>query len=187
MFDSSEQILGGLFQTSYIFQIPTSILGGLSLMLYGPDEPNILFSLIPIIVYSNVQTDKSSILTDNKGKAGIYMWIHNESGKRYVGSAVDLEKRMSCYFSSAYLERFKSMYICNALRLHGYSAFSLSILVYVDISPNLSKDDVRKLILNHEQYYLDLIFSLDESNTYNILMVAGSPLGYKHTEETKQK
>jgi len=43
--------------------------------------------------YSNSDTDKFLILTDNKGKAGIYLWKHNESGKIYIGSAADLFKR----------------------------------------------------------------------------------------------
>ena len=149
---------------------------------------DVLFSVfVPVMIYHNPDRDKSRILSDLKGKTGIYQWTHNESGKIYVGSAVNLSERMSSYFSSAYLERFKSMHICNALRLHGYSAFSLSILLYVDIPTNLSKYGVRKLILEHEQYYLDLIFSLDEPNTYNILQVAGSRLGSKHTEEALAK
>ena len=32
-----------------------------------------------------------------------------------------------------------------------------------------------------------LIFSEDQPNTYNILKVAGSPLGNNHTEEAKAK
>ncbi|KAF9208650.1 hypothetical protein BGZ49_008113, partial [Haplosporangium sp. Z 27] len=38
-----------------------------------------------------------------------------------------------------------------------------------------------------EQYYLGLIFSEGEPNTYNILKIAGPPLGYKHTEESLAK
>lgn len=43
------------------------------------------------------------------------------------------------------------------------------------------------MVLQSEQFYLDIIFSVDEPNTYNILKVAGSPLGYKHTEEDLAK
>jgi len=38
-------------------------------------------SFIPAIVYNNADTDKLRILTDNKSKAGIYLWTHIESGK----------------------------------------------------------------------------------------------------------
>ena len=57
---------------------------------------------------------------------------------------------------------------------------------YIDIS-GLSKENARKLILEREQYYLDFIFSIDEPNIYNILEIAGSSLGNKHTEESLAK
>ena len=41
------------------------------------------------------------------------------------------------------------------------------------------------MILEREQFYLDLIFKKDEPNTYNILKVAGSNLGFTHSEGTK--
>jgi len=51
----------------------------------------------------------------------------------------------------------------------------------------LSKEDSRKLILEREQFYLGLIFSIDEPNTYNVLKVAGSLLGFNHSDETIAK
>lgn len=59
------------------------------------------------------------------------------------------------------------MYIYNALKHHVYSAFSLWILEYIDIS-NLSKEEVRKLILERENYYLKTF-----TPTYNISKIAG--------------
>jgi len=78
------------------------------------------------------------------------------------------------------------MYICNALNCHTHSAFSLTIIEYIDVT-GLSLDDALLLILEREQFYLDLIFSEDEPNTYNILKVAGSSLGFNHSEKTKAK
>jgi group I intron endonuclease len=174
--------LGGLFQTSQLFQIPTSILGSLSLI----DELNLLLSLIPI-VYSNAETDKSKIFTDTKGKTGIYQWTHKESGKVYIGSAFNLAERLGRYFSKNYIENAKgNSHIYNAILIHGYSAFSITILEYIDIL-DLSKENARKLILEREQYYLDLIFSVDQPNTYNILRAAGSLLGYQHDADSLAK
>jgi hypothetical protein len=144
-------------------------------------------SFVPVIIYNNAKTDKSRILSDLKGKAGIYQWTYKESGKFYVGSAFDLSKRLKDYFVHSYIsDKSKgNSYIYNALLHYGYDAFSLSILEFIDIS-NLSKEEVRNLILSREQYYLDIIFKEDEpENTYNILPTAGSSLGYKHTEESK--
>jgi group I intron endonuclease len=176
-------ILGGLFQTTLLSQsLEIFILGNYSYM----EQSNLLLSLIPIVTYPNADTDRSQILSDNKGKAGIYMWTHIESGKSYVGSAFDITKRLRAYYSIEYLERNKSMYICNALFHQGYSAFTLSILEFIDIS-GLSKEGSRELILSREQCYLDLIFEADKLNTYNLLKIAGSSLGYKHTEESLAK
>ena len=52
------------------------------------------------------------------------------------------------------------MYICKALLYYRYSAFTLSILEYIDIS-NLSKEETRKLILSREQFYIDFLFLVD--------------------------
>lgn len=61
------------------------------------------------------------------------------------------------------------MSIKKALFKHGYSNFSLEILEYV-----------RNNVVTREQYYLDLL-----KPEYNVLKIAGSSLGYKHTEEAK--
>jgi len=103
-----------------------------------------------IVMYPNASTDKESILKDHKEKAGIYLWTHLGSGKMYVGSAVDLSRRLKNYYSTYKLKRANN-YICNALNHHKYSAFSLSILEYIDIT-NLSLEEARKLILEREQY-----------------------------------
>jgi hypothetical protein len=138
----------------------------------------------PAIIYFNAESDKSQIFKDNKDKAGIYQWTHKESNKIYIGSAVDLSKRLKNYYSPYSLKQVDNC-ISRALLHHGHSAFCLSILEYIDI-PNLSKEESKKLILSREQYYLDLIFlcSEDKTNTFNILPTAGSSLGYKHTEGT---
>lgn len=140
-------------------------------------------NFVSLIFYLNVESDKSRILLDNKGRAGIYMWTHIESGRIYIGSAIDLSKRLISYYSPAYL-KLTDNYISRALTLHTHSAFSLSILEYIDIT-NLSVEESRVLILEREQVYLDLVFSEDEPNTYNLLQSAGSSLGFKHTDGAK--
>lgn len=136
--------------------------------------------------YSNSAELKALIFKENKGKAGIYMWTHIETGKFYVGSTVDISERMYNYFSIIKLKRSKTAYINNALLLHGHSAFSLTILKYIDIT-DLSKEEARELILSSEQYFLNLIFSPIRLNSYNILPTAGSRLGAKHSKESIAK
>jgi group I intron endonuclease len=87
------------------------------------------------------------------------------------------------YYTISFISRKSrgNSYIYNAILSQGYSAFSLTIIEYIDIS-NLSKDEARQLILEREQHYIDSL-----SPEYNILRTAGSLLGYKHTEETIAK
>jgi transcription initiation factor IIF auxiliary subunit len=97
------------------------------------------------------------------------------NGKSYIGSSVNLSRRLSCYFSLAPSghERHKERgIIYKALLKHGYSNFQLEILEYCE------RDKVRA----REQYYLDHL-----EHEYNILPIAGSSLGQNHSEETKAK
>jgi len=108
--------------------------------------------LKPAIVYS-AGTDRLRILTDTKEKAGISQWEHKESGKSYIGSSFDLSKRLKNYYKISFISSKSrgNSYIYNAILLHGYSNFSISILEYIDIS-NLSKEEARKLILERDQH-----------------------------------
>ena len=64
------------------------------------------------------------------------------------------------------------MSICKDLIKYGYSNFTLEILEFCDCSYTISR----------EQYYIDLCIP-----EYNILKIAGSSLGYKHTEDALAK
>lgn len=145
------------------------------------NDKNKTIEFLPIVTYDNADTDKIKILNDNKDKAGIYMWKHNESKNTYIGSAININKRMKNYYSINHLENNKTMYICNALREHGYSTFSLYILEYIDIN-NLSKAESKLRILEKEQHFLDNFLP-----KYNILKIAGSRLGSLHLESTIKK
>lgn len=158
----------------------------LNLQLFSPNNYDQLYPLcsllyvLPVGVkfYENADTQKLSIIADNKGKTGIYQWTHKGSNLKYIGSSVDLGKRLYNYFLLSYLvNHCKNSYIYNALLKDGHSAFNLTILEYIDIS-NLSNENSKKLILEREQFYLDKI-----KPKYNILSTAGNSLGYKHSEE----
>ena len=73
-------------------------------------------------------TNKLEILKSIKGKSGIYMWTNKLNGKKYVGSSVDLRRRLLEYYNTNRLLDGVSMPIYKALLKHGYSDFSLDIL-----------------------------------------------------------
>ena len=133
--------------------------------------------IVSSVVYDNAEEYKDLILADNKNKAGIYVWTHRESSKKYIGSSVNLSRRLSYYFSQN-IKKYKTSKIYNALISYGFSAFSLTILEYTDIV-NLPKDEIKKLIIGREQYYIDNILP-----EYNILKIAGSLLGFQHSSST---
>lgn len=56
-------------------------------------------------------------LTENKGKSGIYRWIQRDTGKSYIGSAVDLSIRLSQYYQLSQL--IKNNMIINRALLKG--------------------------------------------------------------------
>ena len=112
-------------------------------------------------------------MKENRRLSGIYKWTNKLNGKSYIGSSVNLSKRLSNYYNYTFISKPQhNMLIYKALLKHGYSNFSLEILEYCN--PNN--------VIEREQYYLDLL-----KPEYNVLPRAGSSLGYKHTEETLVK
>jgi len=123
-----------------------------------------------------VESSKVKILAENKKKSGIYMWKNKLNGKIYVGSGVDLSRRLSKYylpsFMQAQLAKGGKSAIYSAILKHGYQDFSLYILEYCDISR----------VLETEQKYLDLY-----KPEYNLLLIAGSRQGHIVSDETRAK
>jgi group I intron endonuclease len=82
-----------------------------------------------------------------------------------------LSKRLEKYFYKNNLEK-ENMVIYKALKKHKHLNFSLEILEFSQPSDGITR----------EQFYLDLL-----KPEYNILKIAGSSFGYKHSEEALSK
>lgn len=72
--------------------------------------------------------DKLEILKYVNSKSGIYMWTNKLNGNKYVGSSIDLRRRLLEYYNVKRLLNEKSMNINVALLKYGYHNFSLTIL-----------------------------------------------------------
>ena len=134
-------------------------------------EITLLSIIAPIKVYSNTDTMKQDIIRENYKKAGIYRWINNENNYSYIGSSINLSNRLRLYFNYDFISEKsnnKSM-IHDTLVKYGYSKFTLEILEYCDVSS----------VLEREQYYLDAL-----NPKYNILKIAESLTGFKHSNES---
>ncbi len=87
--------------------------------------------MVPAALYSNADEDKDLVVKHNKGKLGIYRWIHIKSGKSYIGSSVNLSIRLSQYYNYNHISDPKNkMIIYKALLRYGYATFRLEILEY---------------------------------------------------------
>lgn len=129
--------------------------------------------IVSIKFYPNADKDKLIIYEENKNKSGIYCWNNLITGKIYIGSAKSLRGRFTIYYSLGSINRKLakgSSAIYSAILKYGYFNFSLYILEYCDIAS----------LIEREQYYIDTL-----KPEYNILKTAGSRLGTKHTETTK--
>ena len=96
------------------------------------------------------------------------MWKNKLNGKKYVGSSVDLRRRLLEYYKINRLLNEKSMPINVALLKYGYQNFTLTILEICD----------RDSLMFREKHFFEV-----HSPEYNILKTPGSPsrgFGWKH-------
>lgn len=131
--------------------------------------------ILPVVVYTDAFSDKPSILKNTKNRVGIYRWVNKVNGNTYIGSSVNLGRRLRVYydfsFLSTRLQKSKSR-IYSAILKYGYSNFQLEILEYC----------AKENAISREQYYIDLL-----KPEYNLNSTAGSRLGSTHSEETRRK
>ena len=138
-----------------------------------PGISNSSFNVTPVVIYDNASENKKIAIKNNRKKSGVYRWVHNKSGKMYIGSSLDLGRRLYSYYSLRFIEsQAKRSIIYKSIIKYGYSEFRLEILEYCN-SEN---------VIEREQFYLDYL-----KPEYNILKIAGSRAGFAVLEETKAK
>lgn len=108
-------------------------------------------------------------------KTGVYKIEHTATGKCYIGSAINMPARFRCHRSALNNKKHHSSKLQNSWMKYGDSAFSFMPLVICG----------KENLLIYEQILIDAYESAAKG--FNIKPIAGSSLGYKHTEETLQK
>lgn len=103
---------------------------------------------------------------------GVYVITNRVNGHRYVGSASSFNKRFREHRRQLSEGRHHSRYLQRAWNLYGEGAFTFQPILYC------SRSD----LIWFEQRAMDGM-----KPEYNIAPVAGSQLGYRHTEETRRK
>ena len=72
----------------------------------------------------------SVIYKELRNKAGVYLFINNLTKDLYVGSSVNLTKRMTSHFYHANSDKFTKIVITRAMRKYQLENFSLAILEF---------------------------------------------------------
>lgn len=110
--------------------------------------------------------------------SGIYKITNTENNKLYIGSAVDIRKRWREHKNRLKRNNHENIYLQNSVKKYGLEKFIFEVVELVNNKEELIK---------REQYWLDYFKSYDNSIGYNIKPTAGSNLGHRHSEITKEK
>lgn len=109
---------------------------------------------------------------------GIYKILNIINNKVYIGSSINLYKRIKEHFYTLKKDKHSNKYLQNAYNKHLIENFKVEILEEV-----IDK----KLLLERKQYYIDFFNATNPDNGYNICPIAGNTLGQKFSAESKQK
>lgn len=109
-------------------------------------------------------------------QAGIYKIINKVNGSIYIGSSCNLEYRKYIHFHKLKQNKHINIHLQRAYNLHGNENFLFEIIEIISSDmPNF-----KQYLLQREQFWIDNLHP-----TYNILKIAGSSLGFHHSDETK--
>lgn len=104
--------------------------------------------------------------------SSIYKITHVASGRFYIGSAKNTKMRWRRHEQQLKNGDHHSKYLQRLYNKYGAESLTYEIVEYCEVNK----------LLEREQYYLDTL-----SPPLNSLKIAGSALGYKHSEETKRR
>lgn len=103
---------------------------------------------------------------------GVYLIENIANGRRYVGSSVTLKKRWKEHQRGLLENKHHSRFLQRAWNKYGPLFFRFTVVAYC------SRSD----LLFYEQRLIDGL-----NPDYNTSPIAGSQLGYRHSEETRAK
>ena len=109
---------------------------------------------------------------------GVYCIRNRSDGKLYVGSTVSFEKRWAAHKRRLRAGRHINKHLQAAWDKYGGAAFSFEVLEIVGDG---------NLLLEREQYWIDQHMASSRERGYNHAPAAGGMLGFRHSQETKNK
>ena len=120
-----------------------------------------------------------------KIKSGVYCVINLESGKPYVGSAINFRVRKNKHFSDLRLNKHGNTHLQNSYNYYEKENFIFEIIEHIEKSDEMSLEDFKFILLEREDYWINFLKANDSDYGYNIRKKASSNLGTKWTEEQK--
>jgi len=109
--------------------------------------------------------------------SGIYKIVCLPTGKVYVGSAVNLNKRWAGHCSLFRNAKHPNRYLQHAWNKHGEASFKFEVIELI-LAP---------FLLEREQFWIDKLRCCDPRKGFNILPKAGSHYGAKRTAESRER
>lgn len=106
-------------------------------------------------------------------KSGVYRITLINDNRCYIGSSVDLGKRVRSHYTDLKSNIHTNSYLQRVWNKYGEDSFIFDILELCD----------RLEVLDKEQYWIDYYESFSTENGFNLAPVAGSTLGLKKTED----
>ena len=108
--------------------------------------------------------------------SGIYKITNKANGKIYVGSSNDIEGRWYGHVKDLNNNKHHSKHLQRAWNKYGEASFAFEI---IEILNN------RGLLIEYEQFYLDLLEPFNKVVGYNICSTAGSSFGVRRSKKTR--
>jgi len=109
---------------------------------------------------------------------GIYMIKNIINSKYYIGSSVNLDRRINTHFRELKKCNHENSYLQNSYNKHGKDAFKVEILETITD---------KSIVLIREQFYIDSLDACNRDKGYNIYTIAGSPQGRKVTKKQSEQ
>lgn len=117
--------------------------------------------------------------------SGIYKISNPTSKKVYIGSAFNIRKRWKAHRTSLRNNKHINRYLQSSVNKYGLSKFQFEVIEF--IAANENTEELKEKLLSREQYWIDKFKSWDRKCGYNLSPTAGSPLGVKHSKESRAR
>ena len=118
-----------------------------------------VFSLTNLHLHKGRKAAKLAL----KGLSGIYAIVHVPSGRVYIGSSINLARRLAEHLG--YVNT--NGRLRNSLAKHGLKNFVFCVVELYSVDPEVSKETNQANLLALEQKHLVWLFSLPATLRYN--------------------